>query len=75
MKNFCYQISMAIQLMNDNQKINVLVKNTHIHKHSKHIEITYHHIKNFAQNNFIEINYIQNTNIIIDDLIKSLSKN
>ena len=64
-----------MQLLKNNQIVNLLIKNAHIHEKSKHIDVIYHHIKNSYQKNLIQLNYVLNANMIIDDLIKSLSKN
>ena len=62
----------SMQLLEDNQAINLLVKDAHIHERSKHIDVVYHHIKNLYKRNLIQLNYVSSENMIIDDLIKSL---
>ena len=64
-----------MQLLSDNQTINFLIKNAHIHERSKHINIVYHHIKDLYNKNLIKLNYVSNANMIVDDLTKLLSKN
>ena len=61
--------------MNDNQAINFLLKNTHIYKKSKHIDVVYHHVRNLYNKNLIKLNYVLSADMIADNLIKSLSKN
>ena len=63
------------QLFDDNQAINFLVKNAHISERFKHIDVTYHHVKNLYNKNLIQLNYILTKNMMIDDLTKSLSRN
>ena len=64
-----------MQLLSDNQVINLLIKNVHIHERLKHIDVVYHHIKNLYNKNLIKLNYVLNANMIVDDLTKSLLKN
>ena len=61
--------------MNDNQTINFLIKNIHIHERSKHIDVVYHHVKNLYNKNLIKLDYVSNADIIVNDLTKSLSNN
>ena len=61
--------------MSDNQAINFLIKNVHIHERLKHIDVVYHHIKNLYNKNLIKLNYMLSANMIVDDLTKSLLKN
>ena len=60
------------QLFDDNQAINFLVKNAHISERFKHIDVTYHHVKNLYNKNLIRLNYILTKNMIVDDFTKSL---
>ena len=62
----------SMQLLEDNQAINLLVKDAHIHERSKHIDVIYHHIKNLYKRNLIQLDYVSSENMIVDDLIKSL---
>ena len=64
-----------IQLLNDNQVVNFLIRNAHIYEQLKHIDVVYHHVKDLYNKNLIKLNYILSANIIVDDLIKSLLKN
>ena len=65
----------SIQFLNDNQAINFLIKDVHIHERSKHIDVIYHHIKNLHKKNLIQLDYVSSNDIMIDDLTKSLLKN
>ena len=65
----------SIQLLDDNQATNFLVKDTHIHERSKHIDVIYHHIKNLHKRNLIQLDYVSSNDMMIDDLTKSLLKN
>ena len=64
-----------IQFLNDNQVINFLIKNVHIHERLKHIDVAYHHVKNLYNKNLIKLNYVLNANMIVDNLTKLLLKN
>ncbi len=61
------------QLKKDNQASFMLIKNAHIHERLKHIDITYHHIRNLHKKNQISVNFISSQDMIADELIKSLS--
>ena len=74
-ENIKHEDQSSIQLLNDNQAINFLIKNAHIHERLKHIDVAYHHVRNLYNKNLIKLNYVSNANMIVDDLIKSLSKN
>ena len=52
-----------------------MIKNAHIHKQLKHIDVVYYHVRSLYNKNLIKLNYVLSANIIADDLIKSLSKN
>ena len=74
-QNDKYEICSSMQFLKNNQIVNLLIKNVNIHERSKHIDVIYYNIKNLHQKNLIQLNYVSNANMIIDDLIKSLSKN
>jgi len=61
------------QLKKDNQASLMLIKNAYIHKRLKHIDVTYHHIRNLHKKNQISMNFVSNQNMIADELIKLLS--
>ncbi len=62
------------QLKKDNQASLMLIKNAHIHERSKHIDITYHHIRDLHKKNQISVNFVSSQDMIADELIKSLSR-
>ena len=72
-KNIKYETQSSMRLLNDNQSINFLIKNAHIHERSKHIDVIYHHIRDLHHKNLIKLNYVFNEDMMIDDLTKSLS--
>ena len=74
-QNDKHEICSSMQFLKNNQIVNLLIKNAHIHERSKHIDVIYYNIKNLHQKNLIQLNYVSNANMIIDNLIKSLSKN
>ena len=49
------------------------MKNVHIYKRLKYIDVIYDYIKILYQRNLIKLNYVSNKNIIIDDFTKLLS--
>ena len=64
-----------MQIFDDNQIINFLVKNAHIHERSKHIDVIYHHVRNLYNKNLIKLNYLSIANMMTNNLTKSLVKN
>ena len=72
-ENIKYKIQLLMRFLKNNQAMNFLIKNVHIHKRSKYIDVIYHYIKNSYQRNLIKLNYVSSENIIIDDLTKLLS--
>ena len=65
----------SIQSQNNNQAINRLIKNVHIHERLKHIDVIYYHIKNLHKRNLIQLDYVSSNDMMIDDLTNSLLKN
>ena len=63
-----------LQLRNDNQTVLTLIKNVHVYKRSKHIDVVYHHIWDLHQRNQIKIDFMFSQNMIVNDLTKSLSR-
>ena len=74
-QNDKHEIYSSMQLLKDNQIVNLLIKNAHIHEKLNHIDVIYHNIKDLHQKNLIQLNYVSNANMIIDNLIKLLSRN
>ena len=74
-ENAKHEDNSSMQLFDDNQTINLLVKNAHIHERSKHIDVTYHHVRNSYNKNLIKLNYLSIANMIANDLTKSLVRN
>ena len=74
-ENIKHENQFSIQLLSDNQAVNFLIKNAHIHERSKHIDVAYHHVRNLYNKNLIKLNYVSSADMIADDLTKSLSKN
>jgi len=52
-KNKAHQTVSFIQLKENNQTVLILIKNAHIYKHSKHINIFYYNIHNLHKQNQI----------------------
>ena len=63
-----------VQLKGDNQAANSLVHNHHIHERSKHIDVAYHHVRDLARRNLIQLSYIPSSEMIADGMTKPLSK-
>ena len=73
-KNQKHETKFLIQLKNDNQTSNSLIKNAHVHERFKHINVVYHHIKNLTKKNIVQLNYIFNVEMIANDMTKLLFK-
>ena len=74
MKNIKHS-TISIQLKKNNKITNHLMKNVHMHKRFKHIDVIYHHVQNLIKKNFIRLNYTFSVEIMIDKLTKLLIKN
>ncbi len=74
LEKITHQSVSLTQLKKDNQASLMLIKNAHIHERLKHIDVTYHHIRNLHKKNQISVNFISSQDMIADELIKSLSQ-
>ena len=73
-ENETHKKILSLQLKNDNQTVLTLIKNAHVYERSKHIDVIYHHIQNLHQRNQIKIDFMSSWDMIVNDLIKSLSR-
>ena len=69
-----HESSSALQLKGDNQATITLVKDAHIHERSKHIGVSYHHVRGLAENNIIQLDYIPSADMVADGMTKPLPK-
>ena len=60
----------TIDIYRDNQGALALVKNPHLYKRSKHIDIHYYYIRDLAEKGKLEITYILIINILVNRIIK-----
>ncbi len=74
LKKITHQSVLLTQLKKNNQASLMLIKNAHIYERLKHIDITYHHIRNLHKKNQISVNFVSSQDMIADELIKSLSQ-
>ncbi len=58
LEKITHQSVSLMQLKEDNQATFMLIKNAHIHEWSKHIDVTYHHIRNLHKKNQISVNFV-----------------
>lgn len=65
-------INSCITLYNDNQSAQKLCINPTFHKRAKHIDIKYHFVREAIFNNFVNIKYLETSNMPADILTKSL---
>ncbi len=73
LEKITHQSVSLTQFKEDNQATLMLIKNAHIHEWLKHINVTYHHIRNLHKKNQISVNFVSSQDMITDELIKSLS--
>lgn len=67
-------VESPIQVFCDNQSAIQLSKNAVFHKRSKHIDVSYHFVRDLVKQKEIEINYLQTDCMPADILTKSLTK-
>ena len=58
----------------DNQGALALVKNPHLHARSKHIDVSYHFIRDLAEKRMLQITYVPTTEMIADGMTKPLAR-
>jgi hypothetical protein len=61
-------------MFRDNQGAIALTKNPHLYKRSKHIDISYHFIRDLAKRKQLEITYILIDEIVADGITKPLTR-
>lgn len=74
-ENIKHEACSLMQLFENNQAVNLLIKDAYIHERSKHIDVAYYYIRNLYDKNLIQLNYASSADIIADELIKSLLEN
>lgn len=63
-----------VDMRADNQGAIALVKNPHLHERSKHIDISYHFIRDLERNRYISIKYEPTSQMVADGFTKPLEK-
>ena len=63
-----------VEMRADNQGAIALVKNPHLHERSKHIDISYHHIRDLEERKKIKISYVPTTEMVADGFTKPLER-
>jgi hypothetical protein len=64
----------TVEMRADNQGAIALVKNAHLHERSKHIDISYHHIRDLEERKKIKITYVPTTDMVADGFTKPLER-
>jgi hypothetical protein len=64
----------TVDIRGDNQGALALVKNPHLHERSKHIDISYHFIRDLAEKARISVAYIPTGDMAADGLTKPLAR-
>ncbi len=71
-ENKAHQAALLMQLRKDNQVVLTLIKDTHVHEQSKHINVFYHNIHSLHKHNQIQVDFVFSQEMIVNRLIKSL---
>ena len=66
--------SKTVQMRGDNQGAIALAKNPHLHERSRHIDISYHYIRDLVQKGMVKIDYIPTAEMIADGFTKPLER-
>ena len=61
-------------MFGDNEGALALVKNPHMHERSKHIDISYHFVRDLAEKRRLQITYIPTTEMVADGMTKPLQR-
>lgn len=64
----------TVQMFGDNQGALALVKNPHIHERSKHIDVSYHVIRDLAEKKKLIVSYIPTDSMTADGMTKPLAR-
>lgn len=64
----------TVDMRADNQGAMALVKNPHLHERSKHIDISYHHIRDLEATKRMQTTYIPTDQMVADGFTKPLEK-
>ena len=66
--------SSTVSIKGDNQGSLALVQNPHLHERSKHIDISYHHVRDLQERKKIAVDYVPTENMPADGLTKPLAR-
>ena len=69
-----HRASSPIQLRGDNQAALTLVKDAHVHERSKHIDVSYHNIRDLHKRNQIQVDFVPSQEMVADGLTKPLPR-
>lgn len=64
----------AVQMLGDNQGALALVENPHLHERSKHIDISYHFIRDLQEKGKLTVAYVPTDQMVADGLTKPLQR-
>jgi dynactin complex subunit len=64
----------TVETRGDNQGALALVKNPHLYKRSKYIDVAYYHIRDLEEKNRIRLEYVNIKEIVADSLTKPLAR-
>jgi hypothetical protein len=64
----------TVEMRADNQGAIALAKNPHLHERSKHIDISYHYIRDLEEQKKIKITYVPTTEMVADGFTKPLER-
>jgi hypothetical protein len=64
----------TVQMFSDNQGAIALTKNPHLHERSKHIDICYHYVRDLAEKERLQVNFISTNDMVADGMTKPLQR-
>lgn len=64
----------TVEMRADNQGAIALVKNPHLHERSKHIDISYHHIRDLEELKKIKVTFVPTAEMVADGFTKPLER-
>lgn len=64
----------TVQMLADNQGAIELAKNPHLHERSRHIDISYHHIRDLVKQEKVKVKYIPTVEMTADGFTKPLER-
>ena len=64
----------TVRMRADNQGAIALAKNPHLHERSRHIDISYHYVRDLVQKGRVKIDYTPTADMVADGFTKPLER-